>query len=183
LYIVLSKSTVFRGVPVLGNVESVLHLGLGRGRFVGNTETSKQLNGLFAGFEGKISNLITFMAEMDGHNVNAGFGLTVKNLTARVGFYRIEEINRDDISAEPRIALNLKYTFDQFSEIKYKERNQVLPAAPSAGPTSGSRRVISDRQSTDQVGENPLLKELELIRQKRQQAEKELEEIKRTLQE
>jgi len=82
------------GIPYL---ETNIHLGFGTGRFKGNLELSKQTGGLFGGFEFKPSQYYSILAEMDGYNINAGLSGKYKNISACLGLYRLEELDRRDL--------------------------------------------------------------------------------------
>jgi len=182
IYVVMSKSTVLRGLPFSNYLETILHLGFGQNRFEGNVEVSKQLGGLFGAVEIRPIQYLSLIAEMDGYNLNFGANIMYKNFEFGAGLYRIEEISRDEGDrTTPKFAINVRYTLDYFSEIKaagkYAQFNPVAEIRPD------QRRQESVRRDTGATGDNPLLEELEAIRAKRRQAERELEEIKRVLEE
>ncbi len=187
-YFVISKSVVWADVPFLQNfgidyLESVMHLGLGQGKFVGNVDFSKKFNGLFGGIEAKVSDLASVFAEIDGHNINVGGSLSIKKWTVSAGMYRLEEIF-NDVESDPKFALSVKYAIDAWSELKYNERNAVESTPGTSSVPSGRRTVRQGKKEVqEQSGDNPLLQELEAIRAKRKEAEKELEAIKSLLEE
>ena len=189
-YFVISKSVVWADVPFLQSLgidylESVMHLGLGQGKFVGNVDFSKKFNGLFGGIEAKISDKFSAFAEIDGHNLNIGGSVSVKKLTVSAGMYRLEEVF-NDVSADPKFALSVKYAIDAWSELKYDERNHIerTGTGTTSSVPSGRRTVRQGKKEVqEQTGANPLLQELEAIRAKRKEAEKELEAIKSLLEE
>ena len=183
IYVVLSKSTVLRGLPFSNYLETVLHLGFGQNRFEGNVELSKQLGGLFGAIELRPVPYLSLIAEMDGYNVNFGANVMYKNFEFRAGMYRIEEIGRKEAGRDmPKFALNVRYTLDYFSEIKAAGKNAQFNPVAEIRPDQRRRDEVR-RDTGATSGDNPLLEELEAIRAKRRQAEKELEEIKRVLEE
>ncbi len=187
-YFVISKSVVWADVPFLQNfgidyLESVMHLGLGQGKFVGNVDFSKKFNGLFGGIEAKVSDLASVFAEIDGHNLNIGGSVSIKKWTISAGMYRLEEVF-NDVESDPKFALSVKYAVDTWSELKYDERNAVEGNTATSSVPSGRRTVRQGKKEVqEQSGGNPLLQELEAIRAKRKEAEKELEAIKSLLEE
>ena len=78
-----------------------------------------------------------------------------------------------------RIALNVGYTFDQFSDVKAAERRKPVEVTPGRTYQPAETGRESYQQATPM--DNPLMDELEEIRKRRQQAEKELEEIRKLL--
>ena len=79
-------------------------------------------------------------------------------------------------SSSTKLAINLKYTLDKFSELK---------AADKRMKTVAPRTIHRTKPGVEEYdeGTNPLMDELEQIRKRRKQAEKELEEIRKLLQE
>ena len=179
-YIVLSKATILRGISVFEQLETVVTLGWGQNRFEGNVAISKRLGGMFGAVEFKPFPYMSVIGEMDGYNFNAMLNFIYQNYEARVGLYRIEEMGREGRD-NPKIALNLKYTLDALSEVKAAGKNKRYSPTAEVVPERRGTRVM--RKTTESTGENPLLEELESIRAKRRQAEKELEEIRKVLEE
>jgi hypothetical protein len=83
-----------------------------------------------------------------------------------------------------KFAIGLKYTIDKYSEVKASDKDKAFHfnVTPKVKKKSLGTLISEDNniQNTDTT--NPLLEELKLIRERRQQAEKELEEIKKLLQ-
>jgi hypothetical protein len=187
-YVVMSKSLLLLSeVPALEHVETTFHLGVGNRRFKGQRSIVKDLNGLFGGMDIKPSQYLSFNGEIDGHNLNLGINVYYKNFTVRTCVYRLEDMFKDKDNAYygQKFALGIKYTLDKFSEIKAsdKERPGYQPASPRVKQRTiaGS---LADTEAVESSGEvNPLLEELRLIRERRKQAEKELEEIRKLLKE
>ena len=109
---------------------------------------------------------------MDGYNINAGLKLTLKNFTVNTCVYKIEELDRRPI----KLAFNIKYTFDMFSKIKFKDSKNK--ASYKQVMSTGRRVMTSDDFSTSG---NPLDTEIENLKAKRLQTEKELEKIRKLL--
>lgn len=174
IYGVMTKSTVMRGLPFIPYLDTKLHLGFGVNRFQGTTSLSKQLNGVFVGLEMKPMSNFGLVMEMDGYNINAGIKAVFKNVTINAGIYKLEELDRRPM----KFALNLKYTFDMFSNVKFGEaRNKT-----------GYRQVMSSGQRIMNVDDfsnsnNSLDSEIESLRKQREQTEKELEKIRKLLEE
>jgi hypothetical protein len=187
-YVVLSKSVLLLSeVPVFEHLETTFHLGVGNRRFKGHRSIVKDLNGLFGGIDLKPSQYVSFNGEIDGHNLNLGINAYYKNFTVRTCVYRLEDMfkNKDNAYYGQKFALGIKYTLDKFSEVKAsdKERPGYQPASPRVKQRTiaGS---LADTEAVESSGEvNPLLEELRLIRERRKQAEKELEEIRKLLKE
>lgn len=175
LYFVMSKTALLRGLPFVPFLETTINMGMGRRRFEGNINLAKQLQGVFIGLNFKPTSRFTILTEMDGFNINAGLAYNYSNFTFRTGVYRIEELDRN---SKVKFAVNLKYTFDQFSSTKlsskskstYVNRRNVVP---------GKRYYSTGNDKSS----DPVLEELNKIKERRKQAEKELEEIKKLLQE
>ena len=84
------------------------------------------------------------------------------------------------------LCLGIKYTLDKFSEVKAadKDRPQYKPTSPRVKKSTKLAGTFSEAQNVETPQEaNPLLEELRLIRERRKQAEKELEEIRKLLKE
>jgi hypothetical protein len=174
-YFVATKATVLRGVPFAPYLETVMHIGMGTRRFYGNTDLSKQLAGFFGGIEFSPSPYFTFFTEMDGYNFNAGCATTIRNFDLRVGAYRLEEMDNNDA----KIAVNLVYTLDKYSQIKNAEKRRQFTYGSTFTTRQG--KVIS--RESQQADQNPLLQKLDEIRAKREKSQKELEEIRKILEE
>ncbi len=183
MYAVMSKSTVLRGLPFTNYLETVLHLGIGSNRFKGNSDVAKQFGGLFGAVEIHPMPFLSFSGEMDGSNLNVGADFMYRNLEVRACLFSIEEIGREGYGRDkPRFALNLRYTMDYFSEIKAAGKYSQYSPVTDIRPDQRGRETIR-REGGAAAADNPLLEELEAIRAKRRQAEKELEEIKKVLEE
>ena len=174
IYFVMSKYSLLRGLPFIPYLETNIHLGFGTGRFKGNLELSKQTGGLFGGFEFKPSQYYSILAEMDGYNINAGLSGKYKNISACLGLYRLEELDRRDL----KYAFSVKYIFDVFSDKKAYEEN-IQYAKKNQMPVG--KKVISKKGEI--LTDNPLKDELDAMIARRKQAEKDLEEIKKILRE
>jgi len=173
-YFVMSKSSLLRGLPFVPYLESTMHLGIGSRRFKGNLKLSKQLAGLFVGFEAKPVRWMSMLAEMDGYNLNAGLKFKYKNVALRTCAYRVEELDRREL----KYAVNLIYTLDNFSQVKLSDENY---GHAKRGTVVPGKQIITKKG--DVVYGSPLLDELEAIRERRKRAEKQLEEIRELLKE
>jgi len=180
-FLVLSKSLVIiTGIPAMDYLETSFHFGMGQRRFLGKGETTKSFGGLFWGMDIKPSRFWGTDIEWDGQNINLGLNGFYKNFTLRAGMYEVEDflgVKGDEGSK--KFAVNLKYTLDKFSELKATEKR-----AKTVGVQQRAiQRVTPADEETYDEDSNPLHEELEQIRQRRKQAEKELEEIRKLLQE
>ena len=177
-FTVLSKSTVIvTGISGMDYVETTLHLGLGARRFRGRGKYSGYVNGLFGGLEIKPSKHWGVLGEIDGQDMNLGINFFFKNFTVNAGIFRMEDLANSALGN--KIAFNLKYTMDKFSELKINERR----VKASTTRYMQNKTVPGSGGSYYESGTNPLQEELEQIRQRRKQSEKELEEIRKLLQE
>ena len=185
-YFVISKSALLlTGIPQLKNVESTVHFGIGTRRFKGTRKIVKNFSGMFGGIDFKPSRNVSFNLEFDSQNLNLGGNLYYKNFTFRGCIYRLEDFlkKKDDPNHGEKYALSIKYTLDTFSDIKASQREGV--GTVTVPPVQ--RKIVKtlpQTQTQQQTYEtNPLLEELRQIRERRKQAEKELEEIRKLLQE
>jgi hypothetical protein len=173
---VLSKSIIIvTGIPALEFIETTSHIGIGSRRFLGRGQYTHYFAGVFFGMDIKPSKYWGVNGEIDGQGLNLGINFNINNFTAQVAAYQVESIAKGDGSY---IAVNLQYTVDKYSAKKAAEkRSKLLPSRyMNSNTVPGSGDSYKD-------GSNPLLEELEQIRERRKQAEKELEEIKKLLQE
>ena len=179
-FIAVSKSIVIvTGLNGMNYLETTFHGGIGGRKFQGQGDITKNLSGMFLGFDVRPSKYFSLDLEMDSQNINLGINAYIQNFVLRAGIYEIESIMGVN-ERDTRIALNLGYTFDQFSDVKAAEKRKPMDIAPSGRtyqPESGARESY---QQSDPM-ENPLMNELEEIRKRREQAEKELEEIRKLL--
>ncbi|MCD4817099.1 MAG: hypothetical protein K8S23_00230 [Candidatus Cloacimonetes bacterium] len=189
-YIAMSKSTLLlTEVPYFEHLETTFHFGIGARRFQGQRSKVRNLHGAFGGIDLKPSKYISINGEIDSQNLNLGMNLYYKNFTIRACVYRLEDFfkEKDDVYYGNKFALGIKYTLDKYSEVKAADKDRST-YQPTASPRVKSKRRIAqgftEAQDAGGVQEaNPLLEELRLIRERRKQAEKELEEIRKLLKE
>ncbi|MCK4312983.1 MAG: hypothetical protein KAW88_09645 [Candidatus Cloacimonetes bacterium] len=175
-YIVISKSLVIiTGMPIMDYLETSFHGGMGMRKFQGKGEIVKSFGGVFLGMDVKPSRYWGFDFEWDSQNINFGLNGFYKNFTLRAGIYEIESLIGINEKGQ-KIAINLRYTLDKFSELKAADK-RIKTVAPRTIPRTKPGVEEYDEES------NPLMEELEQIRKRRKQAEKELEEIRKLLQE
>ena len=179
-YLAVSKSLVIiTGIPIMDYLETSFHFGMGQRKFFGKGETVKSFGGIFGGVDVKPSRYWGFDLEFDSQNFNFGLNGFYKNFTLRVGMYEIEDyIGMKGDEGSNKLAINLKYTLDHFSEMKASEKRKKTISQRSRS----MERTTPDVDTYDEDS-NPLRDELEQIRKRRKQAEKELEEIRKLLQE
>ncbi|MBN2461068.1 MAG: hypothetical protein JXB60_05620 [Candidatus Cloacimonetes bacterium] len=179
-YFVLSKSTLLlTNFPFLEELETVFHLGLGARKFKGKGEIVRNAEGIFGGVDFRFSEPLGMNIEFDAQNINLGLNLFWKNFTLRAGVFEIEDIF--DIKEEDsgnKYAINIKYTLDAFSEVKASEKESYQKQfAPQT-----YRKTTSIYPSTvTDTEQDALLEELRKITERRKEAEKELEEIRKLL--
>jgi len=172
----LSKSIVIiTGIPMIEYLQTTYHLGLGARRFLGKGKYSHYFMGVFFGMDIKPSKHWGVSGEIDGQGLNLGINAYIDNFTIQAAAYQVESMAKGDAYM---FAINLQYTLDKFSDKKASEKHKKLQT--SRYMTNSS---ISGTGDSYYDGANPLLEELEQIRQRRKQAEKELEEIRKLLQE
>ncbi|MDD3050449.1 MAG: hypothetical protein PHR06_04820 [Candidatus Cloacimonetes bacterium] len=174
VYFVMSKSSLVRGLPFIPYLQSTMHIGIGGRRFQGSVSLSKQLAGLFIGFEAKPADWFSVVAELDGYNFNTGLKLNYRNIMLRTALTRIEELDRRKL----KYAFNLVYTLDYFSSDKISRKG--IDHARSQVVVPG-KQIIT--RKGDVVSGSPLMDELEAIRERRKRAEQQLDEIRELLKE
>ncbi|MCK4956345.1 MAG: hypothetical protein KAS49_01830 [Candidatus Cloacimonetes bacterium] len=180
-FVSISKSIVLvTGISGLNYLETTFHGGIGGRKFQGTGKTVKKFSGLFFGIDIRPSRYFGVDAEFDSQNINLGVNGYVKNLTFRLGIYELESFAGLNDNGT-RIALNLGYTFDQFSDLKAAEKRKSVKITQSQKNYQGDTRPRDSYQQMTPT-DNPLMEELEQIRKRREQAEKELEEIRKLLQ-
>jgi len=162
MYISLSKTTMIGGLPLIRQLPTRLTLGIGTNRFTGTSDLSETFNGIFAAVKLDYSPNVSFIVEVDGHNLNSGFEYLRNNIGGKIILYRIEEWDRRD----PKIGISLSYTFDNF--VGQNRRDDFY----SQGQTPELKMTITT---------GPNLEDLQMIRRQRERADQELEEIKRIL--
>lgn len=174
-YIVVSKSLVLiTGIPRIDYLETSFHGGVGVRKYLAKGETMKNMSGIFGGIDVKPSKYWGMDLEMDAHNINIGINAFYKNFSLRCGLYELEDyLGAKDGGGSKKVAINLNYTLDSFSDIKVTEDRKKTKSADSLHNVS---------PTGTQEGKNALKEELEQIRQRRKQAEKELDEIRELLQ-
>jgi hypothetical protein len=171
-YGAITKSSVIRGLGFANYLETVITLGVGNNRFVGQNEITHKAKGVFAALEIKPAPSWSIIAEMDGFNLNTGIKASYKNFNGQLSLIELEQFQ------SLRIGLNIGYTFDKYVTTK---RPNVLFGLEGGQQEFAGRRTVTNPEELKQG--NELLDELRMIREKREQAEKELGEIKKILQE
>jgi hypothetical protein len=172
IYGAITKSSVVRGLGFANYLETVITLGAGNNRFIGQNEITHKLKGVFLALEVKPSPAWSIIGEMDGFNLNAGIKATFMNFNAQFSMLQLEQYQ------SLRFGLNVGYTFDKYVTTK---RPNVLFGLEGGQQEFAGRRTVTNPEEIKQG--NELLDELRMIREKREQAEKELGEIKKILQE
>ncbi|MCB5230201.1 MAG: hypothetical protein WCX83_02965 [Candidatus Cloacimonas sp.] len=166
VYFAVSKTIFMSGLPAIGDLPLRATIGAGSHRFNGTVKLSRQFGGLFGALQVEPVDNFAIITEVDGHNLNAGFGYTYANFSTRLYLYKIEEWNRRD----PKFGLSFSYLIDQFAT----EGKRSYKPTRSAGTGYNQGYDYYNDGSFD---------ELQRIRYQRQRAEREIEEIKRLLEE
>ena len=181
-YIVISKSLVIiTGIPIMDYLETSFHFGMGQRRFQGQGDMVKNVDGFFWGMDVKPSRYWGIDFELDSQDIHVGLNAFYNNFTLRAGIYEVEwTLGFNGNDRGQKYMVNLKYTLDKFSELKASEKRKKTVATQHRAMQKVSPE---NNEETYEEGSNPLYEELEQIRQRRKQAEKELEEIRKLLQE
>ncbi len=177
-YAVATKSTVIRGLPVFSYIETVASLGIGsKQKYQGVGDLSSDFSGLFASVLFRPNKWFGVIGEVDGSMVNAGIDLNYNDFALRMAFTELDEYFKGDDSYDKlNFTFALSYTFNDY----VKESKQPRIAGSNKDAIRGTR-VITNQ---DQLGEtDDLLQELRAIRERRQKAQQELEDIRRILEE
>jgi len=168
---VISKSVVMvTGMSSMNYLEATFHLGMGARRFRGRGSKSAYASGILLGMEIKPAKWLTFSGEIDGQDGNLGLDFIIKNITLGFGIYHFEDLI--STNSGDKYAINVKYTLDALSDLKASEKRRKVSMA----------HYMNNRTYMGEEGSS-LEEELERIRERREQSEKELEEIKKLLQE
>ncbi len=186
-YVVLSKSTlILTNLSYLPQLETVFHFGIGTRKFRGKGSTTKHASGFFGGVDFRFSEFIGSHLEFDSRNINIGIDLFFRNFTFRAGMFEVEDyfkIKGDNSGY--KFAFNLKYTLDMFSDVKARDKDRTREVNYPIGRSKAVETFKQQEQKTQQqnTSNDPILEELKKISERRKQAEKELEEIKKLLEE
>jgi hypothetical protein len=127
LFFVMSKQVLIR--PVYDRlIYCDLHLGMGTNRFVGETNVTRTLNGIFTGLDIYFSEKVNIMFEENGHDINMGFQYMINdNLAVRVALAKIEEAIFKTVPV-PNIGLGVQYGWGPFFGEKAKKMAKLYTA-------------------------------------------------------
>ena len=183
-YIAMTKSMVIiTGIAGMDYLETSFYGGLGLRRFQGMGSIVKNTSGIFGGIDFKPNKYMGLTFEYDSQNLNIGINAYYKNFTLRMGMYELEDYfnikgtNVDNQrNGSTKFAVNLKLAIDKYSDVKYAERNKVTLVTKK-------KTKFTPKYPEYNADENTLSEELRQIRERRKQAEQELDEIRRLLQE
>ncbi|MDD2331913.1 MAG: hypothetical protein PHI68_04580 [Candidatus Cloacimonetes bacterium] len=180
-YLVFSKRSVLRGLFGIPEISLILNGGIGRNRFVGQADLPKNLAGVFAGAEFSPFPKLSFIGEMDGHNINLGAKYDIKKFSIKAGMLGFEEAIKSD-NSNARIALSVSYLFDKYAAAR---KEPYVPGSPITGGTYDptTQQVVQPSTAASQASSNELLEELRRLRESREQAARVLEELRQQLQE
>lgn len=166
VYVAVSKTTILGGIPVVGDLPTRITVGAGTHRFRGTRDFGKTASGIFAAGQFEVISNLALIAELDGHNFNSALEYRYRNLSGKLIFYRIEEVQREGKGA--KVGFSLSYIFDKYVD-------EELRGGFSPFRQVGAQ-LIDARDSAS-------LDELQRIRRQRERAEQELQEIRRLLEE
>jgi hypothetical protein len=173
-YFVASKTAVIRGLPLANTLETTLNIGLGSRGYDTRGEYDKYMMGFFGGLQLRPAKGLTLIGEMRGMNFNGGLSYEFGNLKTTVGLIQIEDALKDVASMTADFALT--YTFDSLSEVKMKDQR-----AFQTGKTATGEQLYVSPERSDAA--DMLKEELRKIQERRERAEKELDEIKNLMKE
>jgi hypothetical protein len=173
-YFVASKTAVIRGLPLANTLETTLNIGLGSRGYDTRGEYDQYLMGFFGGLQLRPVKGLTLIGEMRGMNFNGGLSYEFGNLKTTVGLIQIEDALKDVASMTADFALT--YTFDSLSEVKMKDQR-----AFQTGKTATGEQLYVSPERSDAA--DMLKEELRKIQERRERAEKELDEIKNLMKE
>jgi len=77
------------------NAVGTFHLGWGAGRFIGKGPVSKNVHGVFAGYNRRVWKTLEVMMEEDGRDVNVGLRYRFPWFTAGIAVEHVEQFGRD----------------------------------------------------------------------------------------
>ena len=173
VYITITKTILFRNLPILGTKEISLTTGIGSGRFKGTHDDKRFFKGIFASLNTKLSDKFMLLIEEDGYCINSAIQYNTRHTSVKLGLYRIDELAT--FNPHPRIAFSFQYKFDLFSKIGQEmPHNTLLFNLFSKKPAYEIKRKLT---------ETTIEQELERIREKRKNAEKALEKLRKLLEE
>ena len=158
-------------IDYLPGLPITLQLGIGSGRFVGATERSEWLHGIFAGVAVWPSSRICLTIEEDGKDINAGALLKLHDhLALRFAVTDIEQAynpNLDvsiiDAGAHTKFVFGLSYQFNQFRPKLSKKETLI--------------ETLRNERSQNLI----LKEEIEELRKRRGSVEKDLEILREHL--
>ncbi len=173
-YFVASKTAVIRGLPLSKALETTLNIGLGSRGYDTRGEKDQYFMGFFGGLQIRPAQNLTLIGEMRGANLNMGMSYDFGNLKATIGLISVEDNTKDNASFTGDFALT--YIFDKYSEVKNKDHR-----AFQTGKTATGEQLYVSPERTDAA--DMLKEELRKIQERRERAEKELDEIKNLMKE
>ncbi len=125
-YIVASKSALLlTDIGWMSQVELVLTVGVGWRKFHAKGNLVKIATGRFWGLDVRLSDRFGFNFEFDAHNFNTGLSVFYKNLELNAGIFELEDYwGMKGGEHFYKFAFNIKYTFDNLSEVKINKYNE-----------------------------------------------------------
>ena len=165
-YVVASKS-----VDIWSNVDVFVHFGMGSGRFRGYETDNSPFAGLFGGAEAWLSDDFRVSIEEDGNDTNIGASFRVNsNLLMHLalneveaGFHWQDDRTSPDPKVHPKLSFGMNYLFDFLR--------------PPLSRKEAKIRDIHVQQQENRL----LMEELEILRQRRRDAEAKIDAYRNAL--
>ena len=124
-YISASKSAlILSDIGGLSKIEMVLTVGIGWRKFHGKGSIVKHALGRFGSLDVRFSDRVGLAVEFDAHNINAGLSYLYKNLELNAGVFELEDYWGQKHEHFYKFAFNIRYTFDNLSEVKINKYNE-----------------------------------------------------------
>ena len=175
-FVTLSKPLKF------GNINFDILAGLGIGHFKALKEDKQMFKGVFFALKTSYKNF-SLVLEEDGSAFNAGLQYDLGNISIKTGIYRLDEMIM--ANPHPRISFSLQYEFNLLSTLKGMEKTSIFSAKFKKPEEKKEEKGFVQEEAKEDFGAgmSSLEEELKKIREKRQKAEKDLEELRKLLEE
>ena len=195
-YAVISKQVV------IGGVHTMLNLGGGMNRFVGQVPRSRNFSGMFASVEVSPVRNFFMQGEYDGQDFNVGAKYTYRNFSFKLGYQALENLAKksegNGYDKDLRVAAGISYLFDRYAKDKrrpdlyeYAKTDDLKPIDDGTGIDTGDVAVNVDGTTgtgSSVVGSRPkelspemndLLAELRRLRAEREKAQGALDDLRK----
>jgi len=194
-YAVISKQVV------IGGVHTMLNLGGGMHRFVGQVPRSRMFSGMFASVEVSPARDFYMLGEYDGQDFNVGAKYTYRNFSFKLGYQALENLAKgsedNGYEKDLRIAASIGYLFDRYAKDKrrpdlyeFATNDDLKPiddgtddtgdvAVNVDGTTGTGTSVVSTKPKELSPEMNDLLAELRRLRAEREKAQGALDDLRK----